>query len=487
MAAGVTFQVPPSFVHLCQMLPTLRQVLRTYGKYVGPGMIVSVGYSDPGNWSTDLAGGSAFGYSLICVIFVSNLMAIMLQTLSLRLGFATNTDLAQSCRKHFPRPVCIFLYIGAEIAIMACDLAEIIGTAIAINLLTGLAIQWGVLITSLDVLMLMVLWDPKRRHIFEFLIMLLVAVVFTCMCAIVSFSNPDWGAVGMGFVPSKVLLTQDGLYIAIGILGATVMPHNIYLHSHLVKLHAPQYNEGASSEFRKTTDENLDTEDQLLWLSTNTSSKISELRQAIRYSSIDTAISLCLAFFINCSILIVAAANFNARNLTEVADIKDAYTLLIQFLGPAAATMFAVALLFSGQSSTVTGTLAGQVVMEGFLGSSFSVSPWVRRIVTRVLAIVPAMSVAIFMGERGVNDLLVLSQVVLSFQLPFAVFPLIYFTTSKKIMDKKFVDGEDNGEDVVVYGFANPIWVVALAVAAGLLITGLNCFLIFKFIMGRTG
>lgn len=380
--------------------------LRVYSKFIGPGVVVAVGYMDPGNWATDTSAGSSFGYSLLFVILLSNLFAILLQHLSLKLGIASNLDLAQACRAHFPRPLCWMLYITAEIAIMACDLAEVLGTAIAINLLFGLALEWGVLITAADVLLLLMLWAPERRQLFEGFILVLVMIVFICMCILVGKSNPEWGSVGLGFIPSSTVFTQQGLYIAIGILGATVMPHNLYLQSYLVKLHSPVY----ENERSKQVDEIEDVRDQSTWLQVDPRFNFNLLKRAISYSTIDLVSCLTLAFFVNCSILITAAANFHTRGLQDVADIKDAFNLISQFLGQGTGIVFAIALLACGQSSTITGTLAGQIVMQGFLGSSFNIKPWIRRLVTRVIAIVPAVVVAAVRGEQGVNDLLVLSQ-----------------------------------------------------------------------------
>ena len=367
--------------------------------FAGPGYLVAVGYMDPGNWATDLAGGSRFGYTLLSVILLSNLMAVLLQGLSSKLGIVTGRDLAQACRDHYSRRVSFGLWVMCELAIAACDLAEVIGSAIALNLLFGIPIPWGVGLTALDVLIVLYLQN-KGFRVLEALVIALVAVVGGCFLFELLIARPDLGAVAAGFVPSLDIVTDPAkLYIAIGILGATVMPHNLYLHSSIVQT-------------RK--------------YALNTAGK----REAVRFAFIDSTIALTFALFINAAILIVAAATFHTSGNTSVAEIQDAHKLLTPLLGvTGASAVFAIALLASGQNSTLTGTLAGQIVMEGFL--EIRIRPWLRRLITRSIAIVPAAFVAILYGASGSAKLLVFSQVVLSLQLSFAVFPLVRFTSDR--------------------------------------------------------
>jgi len=373
---------------------------RRFFAFIGPGYLVAVGYMDPGNWATDLAGGSAFGYTLLAVVLLSSLMAILLQTLSARLGIAAKLDLAQACRVRYGRKTTIMLWLLCEVAIIACDLAEVLGTAVALKLLFGLPLLAGVAITSFDVLLLLSLQRFGFRKLEAFIATLLV-VIASCFAYELWLARPDWGAVAGGLMPRPEIVTHPAmLYIAIGILGATVMPHNLYLHSSVVQT-------------RKVA-----TGDE---------------RGAIRLATIDTIVSLGLAFLINAAILILAASVFHAAGRADVADIEQAHRLLSPMLGAGAASVvFALALLASGQNSTITGTLAGQIVMEGFLDLRLPV--WLRRIVTRLLAIVPAALVIGIAGEGSTTSLLVLSQVVLSLQLPFAVVPLVMFTGDRRMM-----------------------------------------------------
>lgn len=367
--------------------------------FAGPGYLVAVGYMDPGNWATDLAGGSRFAYTLLSVILLSNLMAVLLQGLASKLGIVTGRDLAQACRDHYSPRVSFALWVMCEIAIAACDLAEVVGTAIALNLLFGIPLPWGIVITAVDVLAILYLQNKGFRML-EALVIALVAVVGGCFLVLLVLAKPDLGAVAVGFVPTIGILTDpEKLYIAIGILGATVMPHNLYLHSSIVQTR--KYAEDAAGK-----------------------------REAVKFAFLDSTIALSFALFINSAILIVAAATFYTSGNTAVAEIQDAYKLLTPLLGAAAAsTVFAVALLASGQNSTLTGTLAGQIVMEGFL--NIRLRPWLRRLITRAIAIVPAAFVAVYYGASGTAKLLVFSQVVLSLQLSFAVFPLVRFTSDK--------------------------------------------------------
>ncbi|MFL6588744.1 MAG: Nramp family divalent metal transporter [Chthoniobacterales bacterium] len=388
-----------SEVHRSLVVPASASFFRKLFAFAGPGFLVAVGYMDPGNWATDLAGGSKYNYALLSVIMLSNLMAILLQSLSLKLGIATGRDLAQACRDHYSKPVSFFLWIICEIAIAACDLAEVIGSAIALNLLFGLPLLAGVCITSLDVLFVLFLQNKGFRYI-EALVLVLILLIGGCFAWEIVASRPDLLGIAKGFIPSPRIVSDPGmLYIAIGILGATVMPHNLYLHSSIVQTR--RYELSAAGK-----------------------------REAIKFATIDSTVALMFALFINAAILIVAAATFYRRGHNDVAEIQDAYKLLTPLLGVGgASTLFALALLASGQNSTLTGTLAGQIVMEGFL--NIRLRPWLRRLITRLIAIVPAVFVTIISGEKGTTNLLVLSQVILSLQLSFAVFPLVMFTSDK--------------------------------------------------------
>jgi manganese transport protein len=396
-------RIAPSLAEVYRSVPvnkgtTLRKLLA----FAGPGYLVAVGYMDPGNWATGLAGGSRFGYALLSVILLSNLMAVLLQGLAAKLGIVTGRDLAQACRDHYSPPVAFALWVLCEIAIAACDLAEVIGSAIAINLLFGIPLPWGIAITALDVLLVLFLQNKGFRYL-EALVISLVAVIGGCFAFELFVSRPDVAGIARGFVPSAEIISNPTmLYLAMGILGATVMPHNLYLHSSVVQTRKYELNAAGK-------------------------------REAVRFAFLDSTIALTVALFINASILIVAAATFHVSGNTEVAEIQDAYQLLSPLLGvTAASTVFALALLASGQSSTLTGTLAGQIVMEGFL--ELRIRPWLRRLITRAIAIVPAAIVAILYGESGTAKLLVFSQVVLSLQLSFAVFPLVRFTSDREKM-----------------------------------------------------
>ncbi|XCI75618.1 MAG: Nramp family divalent metal transporter [Flavobacteriales bacterium] len=371
--------------------------------FSGPGLLIAVGYMDPGNWATDIAGGAQFGYTLLSVILVSNIFAILLQYLAVKLGVVTERDLAQACRDHYPPTINFILWILCEIAIAACDLAEVIGSALALNMLFGLPMTLGVAITALDVMIILFFQYKGFRYI-EGVVAVLILTISICFGFEIVNSQPDVLPMLKGLIPDYEILTNPrALYIAIGIMGTTVMPHNLYLHSSLIQTrNYPRSNKGK--------------------------------KMAIRYATIDSTLSLSLAFFINAAILIVSAAAFHKTGHTEVADITDAHELLIPLLGSGlASVLFAVALLASGQNSTLTGTLAGQIVMEGFV--NIRIKPWVRRLITRLIAIVPAMVVAIVYGEKGTAQLLVFSQVILSLQLSFAVIPLITFTNDKQKME----------------------------------------------------
>ena len=398
--------------------------------FAGPGYMVAVGYMDPGNWATDIAGGARFGYTLLSVVLLSNLMAILLQSLALKLGIVTGRDLAQVCRDHYSRPVSFVLWVLCEIAIAACDLAEVIGAAIALNLLFGIPLIWGVVLTAFDVLLILMLQNKGFRWLEAFVIAL-IASIGICFAVELAMARPAIAEVARGLVPTTEIVTNPVmLYIAIGILGATVMPHNLYLHSSIV---------------------------QTRRVAPDPASK----REAIRFATLDSTVALLFAFFINAAILILAAATFHPSGHQDVADIGDAFYLLAPLLGTtAASTLFAVALLAAGQNSTITGTLAGQVVMEGFL--DIRLPAWLRRLITRLIAIVPAVIVTALYGERGAAGLLILSQVILSLQLSFAVVPLVRFTGERRKM----------GE------FANGRLLSAAAWSVAAVIVGLNGWLL---------
>jgi manganese transport protein len=404
--------------------------------FAGPGYLVAVGYMDPGNWATDLAGGSAFGYTLLSVVLLSNLLAVLLQGLSSKLGIVTGRDLAQACRDHYPRPVVWFLWVICELAIAACDLAEVIGAAIALNLLFHIPLVAGVLLTALDVLI--VLWLQHRGYrLLEALVVGLIATIGCGFLFELIISRPDIAGVVAGLLPQTIIVKDPQmLYIAMGILGATVMPHNLYLHSSIVQTR--KYEESAAGK-----------------------------REAVRFAFLDSTVALTFALFINAAILVVAAATFHKAGMHEVAEIQQAYHLLSPLLGVGmASTVFALALLASGLNSTLTGTLAGQIVMEGFL--NLRLRPWLRRMITRGIAIIPAVIVAALYGESGTARLLVFSQVVLSAQLSFAVFPLVRFTSERAKM----------GE------FVNAWWMKGLAYAVAFGIAALNLWLLFQVFFG---
>jgi manganese transport protein len=403
--------------------------------FLGPGYLVAVGYMDPGNWATSLAGGSRFGYTLLAVALISNLMAILLQHLCSRLAIATGRDLAQACRDSYPRPVVWGLWFLAELAIIATDIAEVIGTAIGLQLLFGLPLAVGVCITALDVFLILWLQNKGFRWIEAFVIALLLVIALAFLVQIV-LADPDWGAVALGFIPTTQIITNPGmLYLALGIIGATVMPHNLYLHSAIVQTRA----------FGETRPER---------------------REAMVFATIDSTVALMAALAINASILILAAATFHASGQTNVEELGAAHGLLEPLLGAAfAPALFAIALLCCGLNSTVTATMAGQIVMEGFL--DFKIAPWMRRLITRALAIVPAAIVTVLFGEGETARLLILTQVVLSLQLPFAVVPLVIITASQRKMG-----------DLVA-----PYWIIGLATIVAAIIIALNIKLLLDFVL----
>ncbi|HTD55650.1 MAG TPA: Nramp family divalent metal transporter [Silvibacterium sp.] len=423
-----------SSVHLTHSRSFWRRALG----FLGPGFLISVGYMDPGNWATDLAGGSRYGYTLLFVIMVSNLMAILLQSLALRLGIATERDLAQACRESYSRPTAVLLWIFAEVAIAACDLAEVIGSAIALQLLFHIPLVIGVILTGADVLLLLLLQNKGFRYL-EALVITLIATIMVLFGIQIVLSHPEWGLIARNLlVPTTTqMITNPGmLYIAISILGATVMPHNLYLHSAIVQ----------TRDYPRTPQGK---------------------REAIRFANLDSAVALMIALCVNAAILVVAAAVFHRNGHFEIAEIEDAYKLLSPMLGVVgASTLFAVALLASGQNSTITGTLAGQVVMEGFV--DLKLKPWLRRLITRTLAIIPTVIITILYGARGTGKLIILSQVILSLQLSFAVFPLVKFTSDRRKM----------GE------FVNTSWLKSLSYAVAVVIAGLNVWLLIQTFRG---
>jgi manganese transport protein len=439
LVAEKTIQSPdaparPSVAPRTAMLPSLPEAFRTipiaHGAswlkkvlaFAGPGYLVAVGYMDPGNWATDLGSGSKFGYTLLSVVLISNCMAMLLQALSAKLGIATGQDLAQACRSRYSPRINFALWIICETAIAACDLAEVLGSAVALKLLFGLPLLAGVLITGLDVLIVLAMQGRGFRLVEVFVITLIVSIA-ACFAYEIFFAHPLWLEAASGFIPRiEILRNREMLYLAIGILGATVMPHNLYLHSSIVQTRA-------------------------FGLS------VPEKKDALRYAVFDSTLALFFALFVNAAILVLGAAAFHSRGLTQVADIADAYKLLTPVLGASfASVLFALALLASGQNSTLTGTLAGQIVMEGFL--SLRLKPWLRRLITRLAAIVPAALVIGLAGEGKATSLLIFSQVVLSFQLPFAVIPLIRFTSDRSRM------GEFTNSRVT----AVAAWIVAIAI-----------------------
>jgi len=422
--------------HRSVPVPSTASFWRKAYAFSGPGFLIAVGYMDPGNWATDIAGGSRFEYRLIFVLMMSNLMAMLLQTLAARLGIVTQRDLARACRDYYSRRTSLVLWVLCEVAIAACDLAEVIGSAIALNLLFHIPLIWGVCLTALDVLAILYLQHKGFRYV-EALVVTLIAVIGGCYLMEIILAKPDFAGIARGFVPTTELFrNREMLYIAIAILGATVMPHNLYLHSSLVQTRAIERTPKG-------------------------------LRTAMRFNLLDSLVALNFSFLINAAILIMAAATFYRHGLTQIAEIQEAYHTLSPLLGTTLASfLFALALLCSGQNSTLTGTLAGQIVMEGFL--DLRIAPWLRRLITRMMAILPAVITVALYGQHGIAQLLILSQVFLSLQLSFAVFPLVQFTSDRRKM----------GE------FANPGWVKAVAWTVAILIAGLNAYLLLQTVHG---
>jgi manganese transport protein len=416
------------------IVPSHASKWRKYLSFIGPGMMVAVGYMDPGNWATDLAGGSKYGYALLSVVLISNIFAMLLQHLALKLGIASGMDLAQACKVYFDKRLNLLLWFLCEIAIIATDLAEVIGSAIALNLLFGIPLYIGILITAGDVLLLLMLQEKNYRYL-EFIVIALIAIILGCFMYELFLSQPSPMAILDGLIPRlDILRNQQMLYIAIGIVGATVMPHNLYLHSGIIKSRVIE-----NTPFAR--------------------------KEAIKMATIDSNISLFIAFLINASILILAASVFHQVGQTHITDIKDAYLLLNPLLGAkVAGILFAVALLASGQNSTITGTMAGQIVMEGFL--NIKVKPWIRRLITRLTAIIPALGIVFYFGDTKTVDILILSQVILSIQLSFAVVPLVYFTSNRVIMREN----------------VNPLWMKVAAGIVSLIIIVLNLWMLVGLI-----
>lgn len=404
--------------------------------FVGPGYLVSVGYMDPGNWATSIAGGAQFGYTLLVIALMSNIMAIILQSLCARLAIASGRDLAQACRDAFPKPVAWILWLFAEIAIIATDIAEVVGTAIGLNLLFGIPLEIGVIITALDVFLILYLQKLGFRWIEAFIIALL-GVIAACFAVQIAMADPEWGAVIKGFAPTTEIVTNPAmLYLALGIIGATVMPHNLYLHSGVVQTRAY----GRSD---------------------------TEKREALKFATIDSTVALMFALLVNASILILAAATFNKTGNAQVAELGDAHSMLAPLLGSMLAPkLFAIALLCCGLNSTVTATLAGQIVMEGFL--RIKLPPWLRRLITRMFAIIPAAAVTILYGESGTGMLLILSQVILAFQLPFAIVPLVMFTRDRAKMGALVAPG----------------WLTVVSAVIAAIIIALNMKMLYDIAIG---
>lgn len=418
-------------VHRSLAIPKKASFFRKFMAFAGPGYLVAVGYMDPGNWATSLAGGSAFNYTLLSVILISNIMAIILQALAAKLGIVTGRDLAQACRDHFSKPVSFVLWVLCEAAIAACDLAELIGSAIALNLLFGIPLFYGICLTAFDVILVLLLQNKGFRYIEALVISLIVLITGSFIFELV-MSQPNIKSIADGFIPSTQIITNPSmLYISLGILGATVMPHNLYLHSSIVQTRKFE----VSDEGKK---------------------------EAIKFATIDSTVALMIALFVNAAILILAASTFYKTGHTNVASIEDAFQLLTPILGTTlASTFFGLALLASGQNSTLTGTLAGQIVMEGFL--NIKLKPWIRRLITRLIAVTPALIVTYIYGSKGTTDLLILSQVILSLQLSFAVIPLVMFTSDAKKMGP----------------FVNKRWLKIVAWIIASVIAVLNAYLLW--------
>ncbi|CAG8489877.1 15079_t:CDS:2 [Cetraspora pellucida] len=490
--------------------------------FVGPGYVVAVGYFDPGNWATDLAGGSNFGYSPLFIILLSNLFAMLLQSLAIKLGTVTGMDLAQACRAFFPPYLRYFLYMLCELAIIATDLAEVIGSAIALNILFSIPLPLGVAITACDVMIILLIYRENNLNssrIIESLVMILVSIIGACFIVELFLSKPVASLVFSGYLPNSDLFTDSKeLFVSVGIIGATVMPHNLYLHSHLIKVRKYREESKVLNDIDNSLEANQIESDQKVHSVKTMIKKITY--RTIKLSSIDSSVALTFALFINSAILIVAATNFYYNNnnaSSKVAGLFDAYNLLTKYLGGSAGIIFALALLISGQSATLTATIAGQVVMEGFLG--WVIPSWMRRLFTRAVAIAPAMLIAVINGQNGLTDMLVASQVALCVQLPFAIIPLVYFTSAKKCMTvdvrnafnprserddeneegrvvllTPLIPAESNGnkltnvsvDEKYLLDFTNPVWLIIISSIVCFIIVCLDIFLIYSAIQGKT-
>jgi manganese transport protein len=457
---------------------------KIFMKFVGSaGSLVAVSFIDPGNYSTNLA-ASSFGYSLLFVVFICNVMAVIFQSLCIKLGVVTGYDLAESCNKYFNKYINFGLYILCEFAIIATDLAEIIGTAIALQLLFGLNIVWGILLTGVDVLFILLFFKAKFLKYFERFTFLLILCIAICFSILVFKTTSDWSGVFYGYIPSLVIFESNkSLYLSLGIVGSMIMPHTFFLHSNLVKYRSSRQGQiGDIVEIEVTNDKNKNTN--------NLTYKNRHIPSILRYFYLDSILSLCFALLINSSILISAASAFTSRGI-ETDSLSKAFFLFDQILGKASAILFAIALLLSGQSSTITGTLTGQIIMSGFLENKFTIKPWIRRLISRSIAIIPAIIVAVTSGEEGITNLLILSQVILSLALPFYIWPLIYFTSNKKIMtincikyqkhtdSVTFVDDSTlNNEIEESVDFSNSLFMKIISGILGIILTGLNIYLL---------
>ncbi|CAB4257106.1 similar to Saccharomyces cerevisiae YLR034C SMF3 Putative divalent metal ion transporter involved in iron homeostasis [Maudiozyma barnettii] len=469
-------------------MPSIFQILRKFMKFIGPGIMVSVAYMDPGNYSTSVSGGAQFKYQLLFAVFVSNIFAVLLQCLCVKLGTITGYDLAENCRRHLPRWLNLTLYFFAEIAIIATDLAEVVGTAIALQILFGIPLTYGVILTVLDVLIILIFYTPedadlKKVRAFEIFVSVLVSL--TCLCFLLEMfkiSVPDKKELFKGFMPSNVIFkNQQALYISLGILGATVMPHSLYLGSSIVK---PRLNHYDKKKYGKVSER----------------PSLSAINYSLHFSYAELIISLFLiATFVNSAILIVAGASLAGKPEAADADLLSIYELLVHYISPAAGLIFALAMLFSGQSAGIICTMAGQIVSEGFI--QWTLPPWATRLCTRLIAIIPCLFVTLTMGERGISDILNLSQVVLSLILPIVSAPLIYFTANRKIMtvhdehhELDHIDDQDNVDEntslvrhstgMKTVDFTNSNLLTFSAVAVWATIGGLNCYLVGSFLMG---
>lgn len=469
-------------------MSSIGQILRKFIKFIGPGIMVSVAYMDPGNYSTSVSGGAQYKYQLLFSIFISNIFAVILQCLCVKLGTVTGHDLAENCRRHLPRKLNLTLYFFAELAIIATDLAEVVGTAIALQILFGIPLTYGVILTVLDVLVILIFYTPEdsnMKKVRAFEIFVSVLVTLTCLCFLLELfkiSIPDKRELFKGFLPAKVIFKdQKALYISLGILGATVMPHSLYLGSSIVKPRLQHYDKKKYGKVHERP-------------------SLSAINYSLNFSYVELCISLFLiATFVNSAILIVAGASLSGKPEAADADLLSIYELLVHYISPAAGLIFALAMLFSGQSAGIICTMAGQIVSEGFI--QWTLPPWATRLCTRLIAIIPCLFVTLTMGERGISDILNLSQVILSLILPIVSAPLIYFTANRKLMTVRdefheLDGGEDDDENTIdentplnqlntkVVDFTNSYWLTYLAFIVWSIIGGLNCYLVGSYLFG---